>query len=99
MFLQLFVAATLYALGASIFGHFERYTPLGRRIAKLFTFLGITALITYYGGPLLGWLWIVGMFAIGISFHVWWTRKHGIGVFSGEPRAKYYQLRGWSQYL
>lgn len=32
-------------------------------------------------------------------FHIWWARTHGIGALSGEPRAKYYRLRGWTQYL
>jgi hypothetical protein len=27
--------------------------------------------------------------------HMWWLPKHGINGWTGEPRAKYYQLRGW----
>ena len=99
MYFQLFIAATLIALGNIVFGHFERYTPVWRRILKLVLFLGITALISRFAGEAWAWLWIGGMFGVGLGFHIWWTRKHGIGVLSAEPRVKYYELRGWSNYV
>jgi len=98
MYFDLFVAALLFALGAMIFGRFEERTPLWRRLLKLALFLVITALISHNAGRPWSLVWIIGMFAIGISFHVWWTKTHGIGVFSPEPREKYYQLRGWKQH-
>jgi hypothetical protein len=37
---------------------------------------------------------------LGVSFtaprviHLWWLPKHGINGWTGEPREKYYTLRG-----
>jgi hypothetical protein len=95
MCFDLFLASTLFALGSIVFGHFEAKTPLPRRLAKLASFLGLTALVSWVLGQPWSLIWIFGVFGLGLGFHVWWTKKHGIGVFSGEPREKYYQLRGW----
>jgi predicted membrane channel-forming protein YqfA (hemolysin III family) len=97
MFIDLFLASTLFCVGAMVFGHFESGTPLPRRLAKLFTFLGITALIAGTAGRPWSLIWIIGMFAVGLTFHVWWTRKNGIDVFTAEPRERYYALRGWNK--
>jgi hypothetical protein len=99
MYVQLFVAATLLALGAMLFSRFELYTPAWRNVLKLVLFLGGTALISRYAGAVWAWVWIFGTLALGISVHVWWTRSHGIGVFSAEPRDRYYALRGWSKHI
>lgn len=97
MYFPLFIAATLMAAGCMIFGHFELHTPLWRRLSKLIAFLGITAIIANLAGTAAALVWIFVMFGIGLGFHTWWTRKHGIGFLSAEPRAKYYALRGWLQ--
>lgn len=99
MYQQLFVAATMVALGAMVFSRFGHYTPAWQKVTKLVVFLGITALISRYAGVGWAWMWIFSTLALGVGVHVWWTRSHGIGVFSAEPRAKYYALRGWSKYV
>ena len=95
MFFDLFLASTLFALGCIVFGHFEAHTPLPRRLARLTILLALTALVSWGLERPWSLIWIVGVFGIGTGFHVWWCRKHGIGIFSAEPREKYYQLRGW----
>lgn len=35
------------------------------------------------------------MFVAGLSFHFYWTRKHGIRFWRPDPKEKYYRLRGW----
>lgn len=95
MYVQLFVAATLMAIGLILFGHFERYTPIWRRLSKLVLLFGTTALLHRFAGPMWSWLWIFGLFGLGLGVHAWWTHKHGIGLLSAEPQDKYYALRGW----
>ena len=56
-------------------------------MVSLELFLAVTVLLA---GNL-----VFGGAAVGLSFHVWWTRKHGSGVLSAELRGKYYALRGW----
>ncbi len=34
--------------------------------------------------------------AVAVSIiHAWWLPKHGINGLTGEPKDKYYELRGW----
>jgi hypothetical protein len=96
MYFQLFVAATLMAIGYMAFVRFAIDTPFSRRFMKLALYLGVTALLSAYAGAFSAWLWIFGAPGVGLGFHTWWTRKHGIGWLSAEPREKYYALRGWS---
>jgi hypothetical protein len=35
---------------------------------------------------------LLGIVAV---IHGWWLPKHGVNGFTGEPRDKYYALRGW----
>jgi len=97
MYFELFVAAALYSVGAVVFGCFEEGTPLARRLRKLATFLGVTALLSAYAGRVWALGWVLGSMAAGLAFHVWWTRTHGIGVLSAEPRDRYRALRGWAE--
>jgi len=30
-----------------------------------------------------------------VFVHVWWLPRHGINGWTGEPKEKYYALRGW----
>jgi hypothetical protein len=95
MFLTLYIAAALHLLGALVFGHFEEKTSLARKISKVVFMQGTAALLFLVVGY---WnlVFIIGMLAIGLTFHMWWTRKNGIHPLTAEPRERYYQLRGWA---
>lgn len=99
MALDLGIAAALYLVGILIFGHFERYTNPARRVLKVITFVGLTALISATVGRPWSLVWVFGMMGIGLTFHFWWTLTHGIHPLTAEPKAKYYELRGWSEKL
>jgi len=34
---------------------------------------------------------------VGLAFHLWWCRRHGIYSLRAEPKELYYELRGWDQ--
>jgi hypothetical protein len=95
MYFTLFVAAALHALGLVVFGRFVAYDPTPKRVAKVAVFLGLTALVTATLGETWGLVWVVGMMSLGTILHIWWCRKHGINALTAEPRAKYWELRGW----
>jgi len=31
---------------------------------------------------------------LGLAFHLWWCKKHGINPLTAEPKECYYELRG-----
>jgi hypothetical protein len=83
-------------LAGIFFGHFEENTPKWRRALKVLIFVGLTVGIS----SAVGRAWAMGFLAVAaaiplVVIHMWWLPKHGINGWTGEPRAKYYQLRGW----
>jgi hypothetical protein len=95
LFLDLFLMAAFHLVGHIIFGVFEAHTSILRKLFKVAFLLGVTALISSTVGHPWSLIWIGGMFALGGTFHLWWTLRHGIHPLTAEPRAKYYALRGW----
>jgi hypothetical protein len=89
------VVAVMFAIGNILFGHFEEHTPKWRRILKLFMVTGLVAFISSTAGR--GWsVGLIGaMFVAVVVIHGYWLPKHGINPWTGEPKEKYYALRGW----
>ena len=96
MVLDVAMAAVLLAAGNVAFGHFEPQTPWWRRLLKAFVILAITAAISYYFGRT-GVLIAFGIAALPVIYiHAVWLPRHGVNGWTGEPREKYYELRGWA---
>ena len=95
MWFEIAIISTIFAVGNILFGHFEEVTPKWRRISKFLIFVAITILITATIGRL--WFYVMlGCSAVAVLvIHGWWLPKHGINGWTGEPKEKYYELRGW----
>lgn len=95
LWFEVALMGTLFALGHIFFGHFEERTPRWRKVAKLFFFIGVAVLIS----ATLGRVWFFIIFGVltlvPIYIHVWWLPKHGVNGWTGEPKERYYELRGW----
>ena len=97
MFLELFLSAAIMGVGNIIFGVFEEKTPTWRRVLKYILVILITFILSRSVGRFWTLVWVFGAPLMGLSFHFWWCKKHGIGIFSAEPKEKYYKLRGWDK--
>jgi hypothetical protein len=87
--------AVFLTLGNIFFRHFEPRKPLWRRLLKSSAILIVTALISYYFGRI-GVVVAFGIAAIPLIYvHAFWLPRHGVNGWTGEPRDKYYALRGW----
>ena len=97
MWMDIAIVASIFAVGNILFGHFEEGTPKWRRVTKFFVTIGLVALISSTAGR----AWVValiGAMSLGaLVIHVWWLPRHGINGWTGEPRDKYYELRGWKR--
>ena len=59
---------------------------------------GFVGAISWRFGPFWGLLPIGMMLVAFVVVHLWWLpRRHGINGLTGEPKEKYYELRGWRQ--
>jgi len=95
MWPEVAVVAIIFAVGNILMGHWEAQTPKWRRLLKFVLFLGLTLAISASVGRLwaFGFLGAIGVAAVII--HAWWLPRHGINGWTGEPKEKYYALRGW----
>ena len=89
------LVATIFAIGNILFGHFEAETPKWRRVLKVLLMLVLMRVITVqFGRP-----WALLLLGVLIVFfliiHAWWLPRNGINGWTGEPKARYYELRGW----
>ena len=96
MWFEVAVVMTVFAFGNIFFGHFEEKTPKWRRVLKVFLFLAIVLALS----STLGRVWAMGFLAVMtvpvLVTHGWvLPKKHGINGWTGEPKEKYYALRGW----
>lgn len=86
---------SIFALGNILFGHFEERIAKWRRVLKMLIITGVTAAIASVGGHAWSAAFIAMLAAIGLTAHFVILRRHGIDVWTAEPRDKYYALRGW----
>ena len=97
MWYELAIISTLVVIGSILFGHFEEMTPKWKRLLKFVIYTTVFCLISFYFGR--KWfhitLGIASLFPLIV--HVWWLPKKGINGWTGEPKEKYYELRGWSK--
>jgi len=91
------LVAVIHTIGGIFFGHFEVHTPKWRKVAKVIAVLAVTAAISTKFGHT-GVYITLGAMILGVVYiHGIWLPKHGINGWTGEPKDKYYALRGWTQ--
>jgi len=97
MWMAIAITAMIFAIGNILFGHFEEQTPKWRRVAKVGLVVGFVAVISDAFGPFWGLLPVALMLLVAGVVHLWWLPRHGINGFTGEPKDKYYEVRGWKR--
>ena len=89
------VVAVFLVFGNVVFRHFEPRMPLWRRLLKIALVLAATAMISYFFGRR-GVIIGSAMALIPVIYvHGFWLPRRGVNGWTGEPREKYYALRGW----
>ena len=96
LWFEVTVVTGIFAFGSIFFGHFEQHTPRWRKVLKLVLFIAITAGLSAF----LGRAWALGFLGLCLLavfyIHAVWLPSKGINGWTGEPRDKYYALRGWT---
>ena len=99
LWFEVAVVCGITAIGSIFFGHFEEHTPKYRKLLKLILFNIIVVLLSKY----LGRAWSFGFLGICllavVYIHAIWLPGKGINGLTGEPKDKYYALRGWTKFL
>lgn len=95
MWFEVAVVSTIFAVGNILFGHFEEGTPRWRRLVKMALVMVIAVSISKQLGRNWFWAFLGAMTLPAVYIHARWLPSHGINGWTGEPKQKYYELRGW----
>jgi len=89
----------MFAFGHIFFGHFEIHTAKWRKALKLVLFICLAVAITSTVGR--AWtLAFLGVMTLAVVIiHAIVLPAKGINGWTGEPKEKYYKMRGWEKYL
>jgi len=98
LWFEVAVVSIIFALGNMLFGLFEERTPRIRKVAKYILTTVIVCLVSVYAGRDVS-MTVLSLFFIPVLYiHAYWLPvKKGINGWTGEPKGKYYDFRGWSK--
>jgi hypothetical protein len=98
LWFEVAIVSIIYAVGNMAFGHFEERTPIWRRIGKYVLTMVIIILLSVYFGRGVA-MSVLGAFIFPFLYiHGYYLPiKKGINGWTGEPKAKYYEFRGWNK--
>ncbi len=98
LWFEIAIVSIIFAIGNMVMGHFEEQTPKIRRVGKYLLMLsmicgisvvfGRAAAMTTLGLLLLPVLYVHGYYL---------PKRKGINGWTGEPKSKYYEFRGWNK--
>ena len=95
MLLGVAASASLLLVSHVLFAHFEPFAPKWRQLLKYALAIAAAAAIGEVFGPW-GLAALLAAFALPATvIHAWWLPRHGVNGLTGEPRDRYYALRGW----
>jgi hypothetical protein len=98
LWFEIAIVSIIYAVGNMTFGHFEEQTPKVRRVGKYILTLIIVSIISIYLGRAAAMIFLA-LFIIPIVYiHGFYLpKKKGINGWTGEPKSRYYDFRGWDK--
>jgi hypothetical protein len=90
------VVTVFFLFGHIYFGHFEERSPKWRKVLKYIVTLTIIISISYFFGRTAAFVTLGIALLPVIYVHGVLLPKKGINGWTGEPKKKYYEFRGWS---
>lgn len=97
LWFEVAIVSIIYAVGNITFGHFEERTPKWRRVGKYILTLLLVIGISVYAGRTAS-MSVLGAFILPVLYiHIFYLPRRGINGWTGEPKSKYYEFRGWDK--
>lgn len=97
LWFEIAVVSIFFLLGHIFLGHFEERSPKWRKILKYLLRLVIIISISIFFGRTTAPV-ILGITTIPVIYiHAVVLPKKGINGWTGEPKGKYYDFRGWDK--
>ena len=97
LWLEITIVTIVFLLGHIYLGHFEERSPKWRKLLKYIVTVAIIVAISVYAGRVYA-LSILGLAFIPVVYiHGILLPRKGINGWTGEPKGKYYDFRGWDK--
>jgi len=98
LWFEIAIVSIIYALGNILMGHFEEQTPKIRRVGKYVLTLIIVCGISVFFSRAIAMIFL-GIFIFPLLYiHGYYLpKKKSINGWTGEPKSKYYDFRGWDK--
>lgn len=98
LWFEIALVSIIFAIGNIVFGHFEEQTPRWRRVSKYLLILLLIVSLSYFFGRTVAMIVLSLFFLPFLYIHAYYLpRKKGINGWTGEPKSKYYEFRGWNK--
>jgi hypothetical protein len=97
LWFEIAIVSIMYLLGHIFLGHFEERSPKWRKLLKYVLTVIIILAISVLAGRTYAFI-VIGVSLIPVFYvHAIMLPKKGINGWTGEPKGKYYEFRGWSK--
>jgi hypothetical protein len=94
---EISVVTFIFLLGHIYLGHFEERSPKWRKLLKYFVTLAVILSISGYFGRTVA-MTVLGLSLIPVIYiHGVVLPGKGINGWTGEPKSRYYEFRGWDK--
>ena len=97
LWFEVSIVTIFFLLGHIFLGHFEERSPAWRKLLKYFITVVIVIMLSIFFGRTVA-LIVLGVSLIPVIYiHGIVLPKKGINGWTGEPKSKYYDMRGWDK--
>ena len=97
LWFEIAVVTIFFLLGHIYFGHFEERSPKWRKLVKYAVTLAIILSLSIFFGRTVAFV-VLGIALLPVIYiHGVVLPKKGINGWTGEPKGKYYEFRGWDK--
>jgi len=97
LWFEIAIVSIFFLLGHIYFGHFEERSPKWRKLVKYILTLGIILTLSILFGRTVALL-VLGLATLPVFYiHGILLPKNGINGWTGEPKGRYYDFRGWDK--
>ncbi|MEO6455915.1 MAG: hypothetical protein ABIN97_17670 [Ginsengibacter sp.] len=97
LWFEISIVTIFFLLGNIYFGHFEERSPKWRKVVKFLITLMIIILLSVFFGRTVALAVLAASLIPVIYVHGILLPKKGINGWTGEPKFKYYDFRGWNK--
>lgn len=97
MWFEVAIVALLLLVGQVFFARFEPEMARWRMLLRHAFGIVLFVSVSYFFGSFWFYVSIAATLVYVLIIHAWWLPKNGVNGWTGEPKEKYYELRGWKR--